>query len=144
MESYARTRGDGFGGEVKRRIVFGTFALSAGYYDAYYRKALQARTLIKQDFENAFKDVDVIAGPTSPAVAWALGEKFNDPLAMYLADIYTISANLATIPAMSLPCGFVNGLPVGLQLMAKPFNEAVLMNAGMFYQSATDWHKRTP
>jgi aspartyl-tRNA(Asn)/glutamyl-tRNA(Gln) amidotransferase subunit A len=142
--SYTRTRGEAFGDEVKRRIMLGTYTLSAGYYDAYYRKALKVRTLIKNDFDEAFKDVDVIVGPTSPSVAWPIGEKFNDPLTMYLSDIYTISANLATVPAMSVPCGFVNDLPVGLQMMAKPFDEPTLYRAGAYYQSMTDWHTKTP
>jgi len=144
IDSYEQTRGAGFGREVQRRIMLGSFVLSAGYYDAYYRKALQARTLIKQDFDNVFKEVDLVLGPTSPALAWPIGEKFDDPLAMYLADIYTISANLATIPAMSIPCGFSDGLPIGFQLMAKPFNEHAMFRAGAYYQSVTDWHQRTP
>lgn len=142
--SYKRTRGEGFGDEVKRRIMLGTYTLSAGYYDAYYRKALKVRTLIKNDFDEAFKDVDLIVGPTSPSVAWPIGEKFNDPLTMYLSDIYTISANLATVPALSVPCGFANDLPVGLQMMAKPFDEPTLYRAGAYYQSMTDWHSQTP
>lgn len=144
IDSYARTRGEGFGAEVQRRIMLGTYALSAGYYDQYYRKALKARTLIKQDFDDVFKQVDLIAGPTSPSVAWDLGAKFDDPLTMYLSDVYTITANLATLPAISLPCGFKDGLPIGLQLMAKPFDEAGLFQAGMYYQSRTDWHAKTP
>ncbi len=144
LETYERSRGEGFGKEVQRRILLGTFALSKGYYDAYYKKALKVRTLLKRDFDEAFKQVDVIVGPTSPSVAWKLGEKFADPLAMYLSDIYTVSANLATVPAMSIPCGFVDGLPVGLQLTAKPFAESTLFRAGAFYQSATDWHNQTP
>jgi aspartyl-tRNA(Asn)/glutamyl-tRNA(Gln) amidotransferase subunit A len=143
-DTYRRTRGEGFGAEVKRRIMLGSFALSAGYYDAYYRQALKVRTLIKRDFDEAFKDVDVIVTPTSPSVAWPIGEKFDDPLTMYLSDIYTVTANLATMPAMSIPCGFVDGLPVGLQLTARPFDEHALYRAGMFYQSQTDWHTRTP
>ncbi len=144
-ELYMKTRGEGFGAEVKRRIVLGSYVLSAGYYDAYYRKAMQVRTLIKRDFEEAFKDVDVIAGPTSPSVAWKLGEKFGgDPLTMYLSDIYTISANLAGVPALSVPCGFVDGLPIGFQLHARHFGEADLFRAGMYYQDKTDWHKQTP
>lgn len=143
QDTYARTRGEGFGPEVQRRIMLGSYTLSAGYYDAYYRKALQVRSLIKQDFDEALKSVDVILTPTSPSVAWAVGEKFNDPLTMYLSDIYTITANLATVPAISLPCGFVNDLPVGLQLIARPFDEHKLYQAGGFYQSVTDWHTRT-
>lgn len=143
IDSYARTRGEGFGPEVKRRIMLGTYALSAGYYDQYYRKALKVRTLIKQDFDDVFKQVDLIACPTSPSVAWNLGEKFDDPLTMYLTDVYTITANLATLPGISLPCGFKDGLPIGLQLMAKPFDEASMFRAGMYYQSQTDWHTKT-
>lgn len=143
-DTYERTRGEAFGVEVKRRIMLGSYTLSAGYYDAYYRKALQLRTLIKQDFDEALKEVDVILTPTSPSVAWNLGEKFNDPMTMYLSDIFTITANLATIPAMSIPCGFVNGLPVGLQLMGRPFDEHTLYRAGMFYQSKTLFHEEHP
>ncbi len=144
QESYARTRGEGFGPEVKRRIMLGSYTLSAGYYDAYYRRALKTRSLIKKDFDEVLKRVDVIVTPTSPSVAWGLGEKFNDPLTMYLSDIYTISANLATVPAMSVPCGFAHDLPVGLQFMAKPFDEHSLLRAGHAYQSRTDWHTKTP
>ncbi|MFA4845111.1 MAG: Asp-tRNA(Asn)/Glu-tRNA(Gln) amidotransferase subunit GatA [Patescibacteria group bacterium] len=143
-ETYERTRGEGFGREVKRRIMLGSYTLSAGYYDAYYRKALKVRTLIKRDFDEAFKSVDAIVCPTSPSVAWNIGEKFNDPLAMYLADIYTVTANLATVPGISVPCGFVDGLPVGLQILAKPFDEYTLFRIGATYQSLTDWHLRSP
>lgn len=143
-ETYERSRGEGFGPEVQRRIMLGTFALSKGYADAFYRKSLKARTLIKRDFDEAFKRVDVIATPTSPSVAWPIGEKFNDPLSMYLADIYTVSANLATVPGLSVPCGFVNGLPAGLQLIGKAFDEAAVLRAGAYYQGVTDWHTRTP
>ncbi len=143
-DTYSRTRGEGFGAEAKRRIMLGSYTLSAGYYDAYYKKALQIRTLIKQDFENALKEVDVIITPTSPSVAWNLGEKFGDPLTMYLSDIYTVTANLATVPAISVPCGFSKDLPVGLQITAGAFNEHNLFKVGMFYQSITDWHKKTP
>lgn len=143
-ETYERSRGEGFGSEVKRRILLGSYALSAGYYDAYYRKALKVRTLIKRDFDDALKRVDAIVTPTSPCVAWKLGEKFGDPLTMYLSDIYTITANLATVPAISLPCGFSEGLPVGLQLMGRPFDEQTLYRIGMAYQKVTDWHTRTP
>jgi aspartyl-tRNA(Asn)/glutamyl-tRNA(Gln) amidotransferase subunit A len=144
LETYERSRGEGFGPEVRRRIMLGTFALSKGYADAYYKKALKARTLIRRDFDEAFRDVDVIVTPTSPSTAWPVGEKFNDPLAMYLADIYTVSLNLAALPGMSVPCGFVDGLPVGMQLIAKPFNEQAMFRAGAFYQSVTDWHVRRP
>lgn len=133
-ETYEHSRGEGFGSEAKRRIMLGSYTLSAGYVDAYYRKALKVRTLIKQDFEQAFKHVSAIVTPTSPTTAWNIGEKFNDPLTMYLSDIYTITANLATIPALSLPCGFVNGLPVGLQLMGRAFDEHLLYRIGSVYQ----------
>ncbi|MCR4313894.1 MAG: Asp-tRNA(Asn)/Glu-tRNA(Gln) amidotransferase subunit GatA [Candidatus Uhrbacteria bacterium] len=144
QETYERTRGEGFGKEVKRRIMLGSYTLSAGYYDAYYRKALKVRTLIMRDFDEAFKNVDAIVCPTSPSVAWNIGEKFDDPLAMYLADIYTVTANLATIPGMSVPCGFVDGLPVGLQILGKAFDEYTLFRVGATYQDRTDWHKQTP
>jgi len=143
LETYERSRGEGFGAETQRRIILGTFVSSAGYSDAFYKKASKVRTLIKRDFDEAFKRCDVIAAPTSPSLAWPIGEKFADPLSMYLSDIYTVSANLATIPAMSVPCGFVDGLPVGLQLMARPFDEDVLYRAGKFYQSVTDHHLKT-
>lgn len=143
-ETYKKTRGGGFGAETKRRIMLGTFTLSAGYYDAYYKKALAVRTLIRQDFDEAFKQVDVIVTPTSPGVAWPIGEKFNDPLAMYLADIFTVSLNLAGLPGMSIPCGFAHDLPVGLQLVGKAFDESTLFRLGHFYQSITDWHVRQP
>jgi aspartyl-tRNA(Asn)/glutamyl-tRNA(Gln) amidotransferase subunit A len=144
QETYERTRGEGFGTEVKRRIMLGSYTLSAGYYDAYYRKALKVRTLIKRDFDEAFKNVDAIVCPTSPTVAWNIGEKFNDPLAMYLADIYTVTANLATVPGMSVPCGFVDGLPVGLQILGKPFDEYSLFRIGATYQDRTSWHTQSP
>lgn len=143
-DTYRRTRGEGFGSEAKRRIMLGAHTLSSGYCDAYYRKALQMRTLIKQDFDEAFKRVDAIITPTSPSVAWGIGEKFNDPITMYLSDIYTVTANLATVPALSIPCGFVQDLPVGLQIMGRPFDEHTLYRIGAFYQSKTDWHTRTP
>ncbi len=144
LDSYELSRGEGFGPEVQRRIMLGSYVLSKGYYDAYYRKAMQTRSLIQKDFVEAFKDVDVIAAPTSPSVAWKIGEKFDDPLTMYLSDIYTISVNLAGIPAISVPCGFVKGLPVGLQFMGKLFDEATLYRVGAAYQSLTDWHTRMP
>ncbi len=136
LDTYEQTRGEGFGAEVKSRIMLGSYTLSAGYYDAYYKKALQVRSLIKQDFDEAFKEVDVILTPTSPSVAWDLGAKFNDPLTMYLSDIYTITANLATIPAISIPCGTAHELPVGLQLMGKAFDEHTLYRAGMWFEKA--------
>jgi len=137
-EIYFKTRAEGFGKEVKRRIMLGTYALSAGYYDAYYKKAQQVRTLIKWDFENAFKKVDVIVGPTSPTVAFKLKEKINDPLSMYLSDIYTVAINLAGLPAISIPCGFVKkdnkNLPVGLQIIGKHFDEATILQVAYNYE----------
>ncbi|WP_339511443.1 Asp-tRNA(Asn)/Glu-tRNA(Gln) amidotransferase subunit GatA [Pseudomonas sp. RL_15y_Pfl2_60] len=141
---YKRSRGEGFGAEVKRRIMVGAYALSAGYYDAYYIKAQQIRRLIKNDFVAAFNDVDVILGPTTPNPAWKLGEKSNDPVAAYLEDIYTITANLAGIPGLSMPAGFVDGLPVGVQLLAPYFEEGRLLNVAHQYQQVTDWHTRVP
>jgi aspartyl-tRNA(Asn)/glutamyl-tRNA(Gln) amidotransferase subunit A len=141
---YQKTRGQGFGAEVKRRIMLGTYALSSGYYDAYYLKAQKVRTLIKGDFDKAFESVDIIATPTAPTPAFKAGEKTGDPLTMYLSDILTISANLAGIPAMSQPCGFSGGLPVGLQLMARPFDEETLFRAGRAFEQATDWHQKKP
>ena len=144
MDLYKRSRAEGFGEEVKRRIMVGTYALSAGYYDAYYLKAQKIRRLIKNDFVAAFNEVDVILGPTTPNPAWKLGEKANDPVAAYLEDIYTITANLAGIPGLSMPAGFVDGLPVGLQLIAPAFAEARLLNAAHQLQQATDWHTQEP
>lgn len=141
---YTRTRQEGFGDEVKRRILVGTYALSAGYYDAYYKKAQQVRRLIKQDFMNCFEQVDIIAGPTTPGPAFALGAKSGDPVAMYLEDVYTLAVNLAGLPGMSLPAGFVDGKPVGLQLIGRHFDEARLLCAAHRFQQATDWHLRTP
>ena len=141
---YKRSRGEGFGAEVKRRIMVGTYALSAGYYDAYYIKAQQIRRLIKNDFVAAFNDVDLILGPTTPNPAWKLGTKNNDPVAQYLEDIYTITANLAGIPGLSMPAGFVDGLPVGVQLLAPYFQEGRLLNAAHQYQQVTDWHTQAP
>ncbi|TXR53957.1 Asp-tRNA(Asn)/Glu-tRNA(Gln) amidotransferase subunit GatA [Reinekea thalattae] len=143
-DMYIRSRSEGFGDEVKRRILVGTYALSAGYYDAYYRKAQQLRRLIKQDFQAALADVDVIAGPTTPSPAWNIGAKNQDPVAMYLEDIYTLSVNLAGLPGMSIPCGMQNGLPVGLQIIGNYFDEAKLLNIGHQFQQATDWHTRKP
>ncbi len=140
-----RTRAEGFGPEVKRRIMLGTYALSSGYYDAYYRRAQQVRTLIARDFEAAFREVDVVATPTSPTTAFRLGEKADDPLTMYLSDIFTISANLAGLPALSLPCGFdAAGLPIGLQLIGRAFEEPTLFAAGHAYESAHGWKDRRP
>lgn len=141
---YMRTRGEGFGDEVKRRILVGAYCLSAGYYDAYYRKAQQVRRLIKQDFVDAFKEVDVIMGPTSPSPAFAFGAKGNDPVAMYLEDIYTIATNLAGLPGMSVPCGSVDNKPVGLQIIGDYFDEGLMLNVAHQFQQATDWHQRTP
>jgi len=141
---YKRSRGEGFGEEVKRRIMIGTYALSAGYYDAYYKKAQQCRRLISDDFKQAFNDVDVIMGPTSPTTAFKLGDKTDDPVEMYLGDIYTLSANLAGLPGMSIPAGFVDGLPVGLQVIGNYFEEARLLNIAHRYQQETDWHQQTP
>jgi aspartyl-tRNA(Asn)/glutamyl-tRNA(Gln) amidotransferase subunit A len=144
-EMYEASRGEGFGDEVKRRIMLGVFALSAGYADKYYTKALQVRRLIRGDFDKAFQDVDVIAGPVTPTAAFKLGEKTSDPLSMYLSDIYTISANLAGLPGMSIPCGFTaEGLPIGLQLQAAPFEEERLFRAARMYERETDWHTRLP
>ena len=137
---YTRTREEGFGDEVKRRILVGTYALSAGYYDAYYKKAQQVRRLIQQDYLDAFKHVDIIAGPTTPGPAFALGSKSNDPLAMYLEDVYTLAVNLAGLPGMSVPAGFVDNKPVGLQLIGQHFDEARLLNVAHRFQQATDWH----
>ncbi|MDL5596751.1 Asp-tRNA(Asn)/Glu-tRNA(Gln) amidotransferase subunit GatA [Bacillus subtilis] len=144
MDLYKRSRAEGFGSEVKRRIMVGTYALSAGYYDAYYLKAQKIRRLIKNDFVAAFADVDVILGPTTPNPAWKLGAKNNDPVAEYLEDIYTITANLAGLPGLSMPAGFVDGLPVGVQLLAPYFQEGRLLNVAHQYQQVTDWHKQAP
>jgi aspartyl-tRNA(Asn)/glutamyl-tRNA(Gln) amidotransferase subunit A len=141
---YKRSRGEGFGAEVKRRIMVGTYALSAGYYDAYYLKAQKIRRLIKNDFVSAFNEVDVILGPTTPNLAWNIGAKNNDPVAAYLEDIYTITANLAGIPGLSMPAGFVDGLPVGVQLLAPYFQEGRLLNVAHQYQQVTDWHQQAP
>ena len=143
MDMYMKTRDQGFGPEVKRRIMLGTYALSAGYYDAYYKKGQQVRTLIKRDFDEAFKTVDVIATPTAPTAAFKIGEKSSDPLQMYLSDIFTISVNLAGIPGISLPCGFTSGnLPIGLQLLGKHFDEESVLHAAYAYEQATEWHKK--
>ncbi len=141
---YKRSRGEGFGAEVKRRIMIGTYALSAGYYDAYYLKAQQIRRLISNDFEKAFADVDVIMGPTSPTTAFNIGERSDDPVTMYLSDIYTIAVNLAGLPGMSVPAGQVDGRPTGLQIIGNYFDEARLLNVAHKYQQATDWHTQVP
>ncbi|HXW75412.1 MAG TPA: Asp-tRNA(Asn)/Glu-tRNA(Gln) amidotransferase subunit GatA [Steroidobacteraceae bacterium] len=143
-DMYRRTRGEGFGAEVKRRIMTGTYVLSAGYYDAYYLKAQRVRALINEDFIRAFDSVDVLIGPTTPTPAFAIGAKTADPITMYLNDIYTIGANLAGLPAISVPCGFVQQLPVGLQVVGPHFSEARVLNAAHAFQRATDWHTRVP
>ena len=145
LDMYCKTRALGFGPEVKRRIMLGTYALSAGYYDAYYKKAQQIRTLIKQDFEQVFSHCDLILSPVSPTPAFKIGEKVADPLAMYLSDILTIPVNLAGLPAISVPCGFSSGgLPIGLQLIARPFAEDCLLQAAHHYEQVTDWHRKKP
>ena len=144
-QMYERTRGEGFGPEVKARIMLGTYALSAGYYDAYYLKAQKVRTLIRDDFLKAFSSCDALLTPTSPTAAFRLGEKVDDPLQMYLSDIFTISCNLASLPGMSIPCGLTaSGLPIGLQVLGRPFDEGTLFRIGHAYQQATDWHARRP
>lgn len=144
MDLYCRSRGEGFGAEVKRRIMTGTYVLSAGYYDAYYLKAQQVRQLISDDFRHAFADVDVIAGPTTPTPAFKLGDKTDDPITMYLNDIYTIGANLAGLPGVSVPCGLVDGLPVGLHLVGPHFSEQSILCCAHQYQQLTDWHEQCP
>ena len=141
---YKRSRGEGFGAEVQRRIMIGTYVLSHGYYDAYYLRAQKVRRLISEDFRKAFENVDVVVGPTTQGTAFKLGEKSADPVSMYLNDIYTIAANLAGLPGMSIPCGFSEGLPVGLQLIGNYFEEGRLLNVAHQYQQATDWHTRMP
>jgi aspartyl-tRNA(Asn)/glutamyl-tRNA(Gln) amidotransferase subunit A len=141
---YKRSRGEGFGAEVKRRILVGTYALSAGCYDAYYLKEQRLRRRISEDFREAFQHIDVIMGPTSPTVAFKFGEKTADPVTMYLSDIYTIAVNLAGLPGMSIPAGFVDGLPVGLQIIGNYFAEGRLLNVAHQYQKVTDWHRRMP
>ncbi len=142
IDMFEETRDAGFGAEAKRRIMLGTYSLSSGYYDAYYLRAQKVRTLIKSDFDKVFADCDAILGPTAPTTAFKIGEKSDDPLSMYLSDIYTIAVNLAGIPAMSLPCGFSkSGLPIGLQIMTKHFGEETMLRIGHSYEQATDWHK---
>jgi aspartyl-tRNA(Asn)/glutamyl-tRNA(Gln) amidotransferase subunit A len=141
---YLRTRAEGFGAEVKRRILIGTYALSAGYYDAYYLKAQKIRRLIAEDFKRAFASVDLLLGPTTPTPAFGIGEKLDDPIAMYLSDIFTIAVNLAGLPAISVPAGFLDGKPVGMQLIGNYFDEAGLLNAAHQYQQVTDWHLKFP
>ncbi|PXX89801.1 Asp-tRNA(Asn)/Glu-tRNA(Gln) amidotransferase GatCAB subunit A [Marinobacter vulgaris] len=144
LDMYTRTRAEGFGAEVKRRILVGTYALSAGYFDAYYLKAQKVRRLIQQDFIDAFREVDVLMSPTTPSPAFKQGEKSDDPVTMYLEDVFTVAINLAGIPAMSVPAGFVDGLPVGLQIIGDYFSEARLLNAAHQFQQVTDWHQREP
>jgi aspartyl-tRNA(Asn)/glutamyl-tRNA(Gln) amidotransferase subunit A len=144
MDLYKRSRGEGFGAEVKRRIMTGTYVLSAGYFDAYYLKAQKVRRLITDDFRAAFAQVDLVIGPTTPTPAFGIGAKIDDPITMYLNDIYTIGANLAGLPGVSMPCGFIDGLPMGLQLVGPHFAEGPLLNAAHQYQQATDWHRRRP
>jgi aspartyl-tRNA(Asn)/glutamyl-tRNA(Gln) amidotransferase subunit A len=145
VRMYRRSRAEAFGPEVKRRIMLGTYALSAGYYEAYYKKALKVRRLIREDFDRAFGQVDLIAGPVTPTPAYRIGEKVDDPLSMYLFDLYTVSTNLAGIAGISIPCGFSSdGLPIGLHLQAPPFEEEHLLRAAQMFQQATDWHRRKP
>ena len=145
QEMYKKSRTEGFGEEVKRRILIGTYVLSHGYYDAYYLQAQRIRRIIAADFQTAFNECDIILGPVTPDVAWRLGEKIKDPMQMYLADIYTLSANLAGLPAMSVPCGFsANNLPIGLQLIGNYFSEARLLQVAHQYQQSSDWHLRQP
>jgi aspartyl-tRNA(Asn)/glutamyl-tRNA(Gln) amidotransferase subunit A len=142
---YGSTRAEGFGAEVKRRIMLGTYALSSGYYDAYYLKAQKVRTLICQDFEHAFQRFDALITPTAPTAAFRIGEKVDDPLQMYLSDIFTIPCNLAGLPGISIPCGFTEGgLPIGLQVLGKPFDEGKVLRVAHAFQQATDWHRRRP
>jgi aspartyl-tRNA(Asn)/glutamyl-tRNA(Gln) amidotransferase subunit A len=146
VEMYGRTRGAGFGAEVKRRIILGTYVLSSGYYDAYYLRAQKVRTLIRNDFLKAFEQVDAIVTPTTPTAAFKIGEKSDDPLQMYLSDIFTISCNLAGICGLSLPCGFTKSpkLPIGLQLLGKPFGEETILRIAHTYEQSTNWHKEKP
>lgn len=144
LEVYLKSREDGLGAEVRRRIMMGAYVLSSGYYDAYYRKAQKVRTLVRADFLKVFQDVDALITPTSPSVAWKLGAKLADPLAMYLSDIYTVSANVAGIPAISLPCGFSNDMPVGLQIMGRHFDEETILHVAEAYEGATEWSSKRP
>jgi aspartyl-tRNA(Asn)/glutamyl-tRNA(Gln) amidotransferase subunit A len=145
LSMYKQTRASGFGAEVKRRIILGTYALSAGYYDAYYIKAQKVRTLIKQDFEKAFEQVDILVTPTTPTTAFKAGEKTSDPLSMYLSDLMTIPVNLAGLPGISIPCGFDDrGLPIGMQLIANVLREDLLLQASYAYEQSTTWHQQSP
>jgi len=142
IDMYRTTRDQGFGAEVKRRIMLGTYTLSAGYYDAYYLKAAQVRNLIRRDFDQAFEQCDVLVGPTSPTVAFRLGEKTEDPVAMYLSDVCTIPVNLGGLPAISIPCGFSDGLPIGLQLVGAALSEPTLLRAAYAFEQSTPFHQR--
>ncbi len=144
IDQYLQTRRDGFGPEVKRRIMLGAYVLSAGYYDAYYLKAQRVRTLLRQDFDAAFEQCDALVAPTCPSTAFKLGEKTADPLTMYLSDIYVVATNPAGVPALSIPCGFSNGMPVGMQIIGKQLSEDNLLRIGHAYQSVTDWHLKRP
>jgi len=144
LDTYLKTRSNNFGAEVKRRIMIGTYALSAGYYDAYYKKAMKIRTLVRNDFDKAFENVDVIVTPTSPTPAFKIGENSSDPLKMYLADVFTVPASLAGICGLNVPAGFVDGLPVGLQILGKRFDESTILKVGYNYEQATEWHKKKP
>jgi aspartyl-tRNA(Asn)/glutamyl-tRNA(Gln) amidotransferase subunit A len=144
MDLYKRSRSEGFGDEVKRRILVGTYALSHGYYDAYYLRAQKVRRLIRDDFNRAFEQCDVLLGPTSPELAFALGSKKDDPVTLYMADVFTIAVNLAGLPALSMPAGFIDGLPVGVQLIGKYFDEGNLLNVAHSYQLETEWHRQAP
>jgi aspartyl-tRNA(Asn)/glutamyl-tRNA(Gln) amidotransferase subunit A len=145
IDMYKKTRSDGFGPEVKLRIMLGTYALSAGYYDAYYLKAQKVRTLIKRDFDEAFKKFDVVVTPTSPTTAFRIGEKMDDPITMYLSDIFTVNCNIAGIPGISVPCGFdLAGLPIGLQIMAKPFDEQIIFRVAYTFEQNTEHHLEKP
>jgi aspartyl-tRNA(Asn)/glutamyl-tRNA(Gln) amidotransferase subunit A len=144
IDLYASSRGEGFGAEVKRRIMLGTYVLSAGYFDAYYKKAQQVRTLLRQDFDSAFSQCDIVATPTSPEVAFMIGEKSQDPISMYLSDIYTVSANLTGVPGISIPCGTVDGMPVGLQLLGRVLDEQTLLRVADAFQRRTDYHLARP
>ncbi len=143
-EMYSKTRDEGFGAEVKRRIMLGTYSLSSGYYDAYYLKAQKVRTLIYQDFMNAFESVDLLLTPTTPDIAFKIGEKVSDPLQMYLSDIFTVSVNMAGVPAVSIPCGFKDGMPVGMQLIGKPFDEGTILQTAYYYERLNDFYRRFP
>ncbi len=143
-DAMEKTRQYGFGAEVKRRIMLGTYALSAGYYDAYYLKAQKVRTLIRQEFDQAFEKYDALITPTSPTVPFRIGEKANDPVQMYLSDVCTLPINIAGVPAISIPAGFAKGLPIGMQIIGKPFSEETLFKIAYAYQQATDWHLKKP